>query len=100
MVTCSDNLGLEIKIHQLSLVRSPVAIRVSVVHQLAGARIPHLSSCVRERSLGAPFDSVASRLGNEERLAATCVAFGINTFLYSVIENFAFGNGGCWEGRC
>lgn len=83
------HLGLEVQVHQLSLLRRPLPVRVAVEDNLVTPRVPHLSRRVRERAIGAPFQLVARRLGHQERRAASLVAVAIQALLHGVVEDLA-----------
>lgn len=97
LVACSNNLGLEVEVHKLAFLGSPLAVRVPVEDQLAGSSVAHLGSGVGQCTLGRPLNLVACRLGNKERLAAACVAVSIETLLDGVVEDLALSYCGGWK---
>lgn len=89
VITSPPNLRLEIQIYQLALFSSPLSIGISVVDKLITSSISDLNSCVRNCSLGGPLDVVAGRLGDEEWLATSLVAVGIDALLYGEVEDLS-----------
>jgi len=111
------NLRLEVQIHQLSLIRSPLPIRIPIInlysthHQpllspyqpvspppqkrerrtyhLSTPSIPNLNRRMTNRTLSAPLDVIASTLSNEERLRAALVGVAVDAFFDGEIEDFA-----------
>jgi hypothetical protein len=81
------NLGLKIQIHQLPLLGIPLAIGISIKHQLVGAGIAHFDGGMRQRALGGPLDLVACRLCDEEGLAAALVAVVVEAGLDCKVED-------------
>lgn len=59
LVALPPNLGLEIKIHNLVLLRLPLAIRIAVVHNLATPGVFDLHCCMGERPVCRPLEPVA-----------------------------------------
>ena len=93
LVLLARNLGLEVDVHQLALVRGPLAVRVPVEHNLVAAGISDLGGGMAQRAVGAPLDLVARRLGDEEGLGAALVAVVIEAFLDVVVEDRAVRDG-------
>lgn len=86
------DLGLEVKVDKLALLRGPLAIGVAVEDQLITASIADFDGGVREGAVGVPFDVVASRLGDEEWGAAALVSVAVKALLDGVVEDLARGD--------
>lgn len=100
LVRLPRNLGHEVHVHQLALLRRPLAIRVPVKHQLVRPGVSDLGGRVRERAVGAPRDLVARRLLDEEGLGAPHVLVRVDALVHRVVEHAARGDlvGGAEEG--
>ena len=73
----------------LALFGSPFAVGVPVEYNLVRSSVPDLGGGVGEGAVGRPFDLVASRFLNQERLGAVGVSIVIDTFLHVVVEDRA-----------
>jgi hypothetical protein len=78
----------------LSLLRRPLPVRVSIVHNLGGFCISYFDGGVGQGALGAPFEIVAIVFFDEEGTGAPAVAVTIDAFLDGVVHDFAGGDGG------
>ena len=108
LVALSPDLRLEVEVNQLragqhvnphrsdethlSLLRGPLSICVPVINYLIRPGIPNLDGCVRQGSLRAPLESVASSFRHQERLAAPLIAVPVNALLDSEVQNLPRGD--------
>lgn len=59
LIALPPNLGLEIKIHNLVLLRLPLAVGIPIVHNLATSGVFNLDCCVGECPVRRPLEPVA-----------------------------------------
>lgn len=92
VIASLPDLGLEVKIDELALLGSPIAVGIAVVDNLVASSVADFNSGVGESSLSRPRDGIAASLGDEERLRAADIAITVETFLDGVVEDLALGN--------
>jgi hypothetical protein len=91
VIASLPDLGLEIEVNELVLLRFPLAISVAVVHQLAAAGVANFDSGVGKGAISRPLKLVAAILLDGEWLGATNVAVAVDALLYGVVEDLALG---------
>ena len=71
----------------LALLGRPLAVGISVIHDLAAPSVPDFHSRVRKRALSTPFDLVALVFGDEEGFRAAHVLLSVEAFFYRVVQD-------------
>lgn len=69
----------------LSLIRSPVPVRIPIEDDLVGPGVPNLDRRVRQCAVGAPLDRVARTFRDVEGLAAALVSLAVDALLDRVV---------------
>lgn len=93
LVPLSHNLGLEIEVHQLILLRLPLAIGVPVIHNLTTACIANLDGGMRKRAISRPLKLDAAIGLYRKRLGAPSISVLVDAFLYGKVEHAALDDG-------